>query len=133
MRFSSRSKLGILPSFVAIAVVVGGFMVTFASAGTAYAASTSPTTASYQGTTIKSHLLATTTNFGSSGSSAIATAQQNDPRYIPYRSPGRQNSSGAKGPVNGAPQVSGSTLSSTEGTLSSNFDGLSDSLNKAVV
>src|SRR5712692_4223719 len=133
MRFSTASKVSIILSAVTILTLVSAFMVTIVSRGTAsHAASTPPTTASYQGTTIKSHVLATSKNFLSSGSSATATAQQKDPRYIPYRSPGKQNSSGPNALARGAPRASGSALSATEGALASNFDGLSDTQNKAV-
>ena len=133
MSFSTRSKVSIILSAVTILTLVSAFMVTIVSRGTAsHAASTPPTTASYQGTTIKSHVLATSKNFLSSGSSATATAQQKDPRYIPYRSPGKQNSSGPNALARGAPRASGSALSATEGALASNFDGLSDTQNKAV-
>ena len=131
MRFSARSKVGILLSAITILTVVSTFMVALASRGAAsHAASTPPTTASYQGTAMTPHLLATNPNFLTSGSHATAAAQQKDPLYIPYRSPSNLNSSGAKVLSHGAPLASGSTLS--EGALKSNFDGLSDFQNKAV-
>src|SRR5216684_661292 len=135
MRFSTRSKVSILLSAITILTLVSAFMVTLASHGTAtHAASTPPATASYQGTAIKSTVLGSSKNFMSPQPSTAATAQQQtDPRYIPYRSPGKLNSSGSKVLAHGAPLASGSALSATEGTLASNFDGLSDTQNKAVV
>ena len=131
MHFSPRSKVGILLSAIIVLTSVSAFMVAFASHGSlVHAASTPPATASYQGTPITSNLLGSSKNFLSPGSSTTTT-QQKDPQYIPYRSPSKQNSSSQPRGV-GAPQVSGSTLSTTEGTLASNFDGLTDTQNKAI-
>lgn len=129
MRFSPRSKVGILLSAIAMLTLVGAFMVTFATHGAAIHAATSSSTASYQGTAIKGTLLATNQNFMST--KAAATAQQQDPRYIPFRSPNAQTSGSTKTPAHG-PLASGSTLTRSEGSLKSNFDGLSDAQNKAI-
>ncbi len=135
MRFSFRPKLGILLSVIAILTVVGTLMATLAARGTAsHAASPPPTsvTASYQGATIKSKVLGTTQNFFDLGTHTSATTQSNDFRVIPYRSPGKQNSNSSHAVSSGAPLVSGSAFSKTEGTLASNFDGLSDTQNKLI-
>jgi hypothetical protein len=135
MRFSPRSKVSILLSAITILTLVSALMVTLVSRGTAsHGASASPTTASYQGVPIKAHVLATNRNFLSSRSSAIANAQAKDPRYIPFRSPGKQNGSSpnVQARIAGAPQVKSSSLFSTEGTLAANFDGVSDHLNKLI-
>jgi len=138
MSFSPRSKVSILLSAITILTLVSAFIVTLVSRGTAsHAASTPPTTARYHGTTTKSHVLATNKNLLSSVSSAAlvspatSKAHTKNPRYVPYRSPGKQNSIGPNALARGvgAPLVSDSTLSSTEGTLASNFDGLSDTQN----
>lgn len=141
MRFSARSKAGILLSAIIILTLVSAFMVTLVShAATSHAASNPSTSASYQSTPIKSHVLATNRNFMSSGSpaslrsSATAKASASDPRYIPFRSPARHNIGGASIHARSAsaPQLSASMLSHIEGTLASNFDGLSDFQNKAI-
>src|ERR1700736_5094105 len=128
MRFSPRSKVGILRSVITILILVGALMVT--NVEEALAASSS-TIASYQGTRIASHVLGTNKNFMSTGPSTTASVQQKDPRYIPYRSPGNQHSSSSRSLAHGGALASGSKLSHAEGTLASNFDGLSDAQNKA--
>src|SRR5579859_5846490 len=130
MRFSPRSKVGILLSAITILTLVGAFMVTLVSHGAATHAATSSGIGSYKGTPIKGQVLATNTNFLSSGKTTAATAQQKDPRYFPYHSPARQNGGVVKTATHGVPQVSSSALS--EGALKSNFDGLNDAQNKIV-
>ena len=132
MRFSPRSKVGILLSAVTILTLVGAFMVTLVAHGAATHAATSSGIVSYKGTPIKPTMLATTKSFGSSssGATAIRAAQQKDPTYIPYRSPAKANGGPAKVAAQGTPHVSASAVA--EGTLKSNFDGVSDALNKVV-
>jgi hypothetical protein len=107
------------------------FAIPLALTGTAsHAASAGPVTATYQGTATQSHLLATTANWGHvSTASAQVTGGSN--RSLRFRTPA---TAGGSRPARGAgaPQVSASTLAA-EGTLASNFDGLSDTQNKALV
>jgi hypothetical protein len=78
MRFLVRSKVGILLSAVTILTVLSTFMVSLASSGTAYAASSPPTSATYQASALKSKQVATSTTLpnGSTKSSHLLTSPQ---------------------------------------------------------
>jgi hypothetical protein len=127
MRFSVRSKVGILLSAITILTVVSTFMVTFASRGTAsHAASTPPTSASYQAVSLKSNQLVASPTLpnGSTKSSHLSTS----PQVLGIPSENKLHGAQTHAAVQRAPVTAGAAIrnTATEGRLLHNFNGISN-------
>src|SRR5712691_3388832 len=128
MRFSARSKVGILLSLVTIVTILGAFMVTVVSRGQPSHAAAS--TASFG----SAHFQAQQVSSGTLNSARSKTTRSQahtkhpSPREVPFYSPyhGKANVSA---PARNIPGVAASNAidpKANEGDLLQNFNGLSD-------
>lgn len=112
--------------FSGLALVVTVLSLTAAMALHAQAQGPKAVTSTYKGSAIQHTVLATATNFGHFAKSTKTSTK--GPVYFPYRRPGK---AGTVTAGRGLPSTTSAPLA-TEGTLGSNFDGISDAQNLAV-
>lgn len=125
MRFSARSKGGILLSIITILTLVSAIMVTIVSRGTASrAASTAPITATYQGKSLNG--VQTATLPGIPTKVTQPHQQQTSPQDLDAHAGGKAASK--TGAVHGVPVTKGTAIlnAAAEGSLLHNFNALSD-------
>jgi hypothetical protein len=128
MRFSVRSKGGILLSIITILTVVSAIMVTLVSHGTlSHAASAATITATYQGKPLTGSQTATSTGI------PTKVIQPAHPRTAPLvigsQNPGGKAASKTTS-LHGLPVAKGTALNNAaEGSLLHNFNGLSNTAN----
>jgi hypothetical protein len=129
MRFSARSKGGILLSIITIAAIVSAFMVTFVSHGmTSHAASPASTTATYQGKPLTGSQTATALGL------PTKVTQPAHPRTTPLDvdsvGPDAKAAPKTAATVHGLPTTKATALNKVaEGSLIHNFSGLSNTAN----
>jgi hypothetical protein len=134
MRFSARSKGGILLSLITIVAVVSAFMVSFASHGTSSHAASTPVTATYQGKPLTGTQTATSPGIPTKVTQPAhpLTSPLDIESLNPYASKAaRKTTASHSGAL---PTAKGSAIANaTEGHLLHNFNGLSDLAQAALI
>ncbi|HEU0003973.1 MAG TPA: hypothetical protein VFQ36_23915, partial [Ktedonobacteraceae bacterium] len=125
MRFSPRSKVGILLSAITILTLVGAFMVTLVAHGATTHAASSSTSASYNATSIKGKQVLTSSTLagGSTRTSRVPTGP------LVLTNPHESELGGAKtnaGVRNASAPAVVSTSAVAEGQIVRKFNGISD-------
>lgn len=130
MRFSARSKVGVLLSLVTILTLVSAFAVTIVSRGSATHASTGNTPQVSQLQTFTTHSMTVPSSIAGTRNSVSSSSTKNLPtRNMGVRTPG--HSSQTSSSVHAA-SVSSSLTTQTQGKVLHNFNGLSDLDNAAL-
>ena len=127
MRFSQRSKVGILLSAITMLALVGAFMVTFVTHGAAtHAASSTPTTATYQGKPLAASQI--TTGTGIPTKVMPPAHPRTAPLDVDSLNPGdKATRKPAAAVLSSLPKARATDVA--EGSLIHNFNGISNTAN----
>lgn len=131
MRFSTRSKVGILLSLVTIIALLSTLMVTILSRGAATHASSASTSqaSQVQAFAVRSIKVPSSTT-GTSNLVSPSSAKNLPARNVGVRTPGQSSHNSSTAP--GVHSTSATSLDTTSGNLLHNFNGLSDLANASL-
>ena len=128
MRFSRRSKVGILLSAITILTLLGAFMVTLVAHGaTTHAATSASISATYQGKPLVGSQSATASGL------PTKVTQPAHPRTAPLdidsQNPGNKATRKPAAALSSLPKSKGTAMNVAEGSLIHNFNGVSNTAN----